>query len=83
MLARVKAKFVCNSVLNFQHGAKQPRFSAVYGKEGENADFAKATPQGSIEMTVDADVPAADYFNPGDEFYVYFEKIEKKPAVTP
>ncbi|HMF73449.1 MAG TPA: hypothetical protein VK616_18335 [Flavitalea sp.] len=74
---RVKAKFVCNSILLFQHGNKQVKLSAVYGKEGENADFAKATPYGELTMNIDLDVPAAEVFNPGDEFYVYFEKIDK------
>lgn len=78
-MQRVKAKFVCNSITDFGYN-KQAKLTAVYGKEGENADYAAATPTGTIEISIDKDRPASAFFNPRDEFYVYFEKIEKTPT---
>lgn len=69
----VKAKFVCNSVENYQYG-KRAKLSAVYGKEGENYDFAKATPSGQLEIQIDNDVPASTFFEPGQSYYLTFTK---------
>jgi hypothetical protein len=73
---QVKAKFSCNSILNFQHG-KTAKLNAIYGKEGENADFTKATPNGSIEISISEETPAVDYFQPGKNYYVYFEEVSE------
>lgn len=69
----VKAKFKCNSVTDFG-GVKQAQMSAVYGKEGENADFAHATPYGELKINIDSGVPANSYFQPGKEYYLTFEE---------
>ena len=70
----VKAKFRCSSVTNFEH-SKQIAMNAVYGTGGENADFTKATPWGELKMNIDSDVPAADQFKPGEDYYLTFEKV--------
>jgi hypothetical protein len=72
----IKAKFKCNSVTNYGHN-KSAQLSAVYGKEGENADFAKATPSGQITIAIDNDTPASDFIEPNQDYYVYFEKVPK------
>ena len=69
---KVKAKFRCNSVTDFG-GQKQALMSAVYSQTGENADFAKATPSGELKMSIDAEVPASNFFAPGKEYYLTFE----------
>lgn len=76
----VRALFKVNGVL-LMEGMKQIKMSAIYGKEGENADFAKATPSGNFEMYVSNDVPASDFFSPGDEMYLTFTRRPKPGTV--
>lgn len=72
----VRAKFQCTSITEDQYGNKTAKMMAVYGSEGENADFTKATPSGSLEIQISGDVPAADFFKPGDKFYLDFSKAD-------
>lgn len=55
---------------------KSAKFSAVYGTEGENADFAKATPSGDLTINIDSGVPASSFFSPGKQYYLTFEAAE-------
>jgi hypothetical protein len=72
---KVRAKFVCQAVTAFiTH--KQASFSAIYGKEGENADFTKVTPWGELKMNIDNDAPASQAFEPGKSYYLTFESAE-------
>jgi len=72
----VKAKFRVNSVEDFGT-QKEVKMTAVYGTEGENASYSKYTPSGQFTMRIDKDTSAFDYFQPGDEHYLTFEKAEK------
>jgi hypothetical protein len=72
----VKAKFKVQYVTHFEF-SKVVEMNAIYGTEGENADFTKATPNGNLTITISNDVPASELFNPGDEFYLNFDKIQK------
>lgn len=74
MSQRIKAKFHCGSVTDNGYGTNAS-LSAVYGKEGENADFAKATPSGSIQINIDNETPAHGFFKPRKNYYVYFEEV--------
>lgn len=69
----VRAKFKCLSITDFG-GQKQANLIAVYGKEGENADFAKATPNGNLTIGIDSGVPASQFFEPQKEYYLLFEE---------
>lgn len=71
----VKAKFKCDSITEYLY-SKEANCNAVYGKEGENADFTKATPSGNLKISIAKDVPASDFFEVGKEFYLTFEKVE-------
>jgi hypothetical protein len=73
----VKAKFRFDAKTTFGYGGSQIKLSAVYSKEGENADFATATPSGNFEMHIADGVPAADFFAPGDEYYITITKAPK------
>lgn len=69
----VKAKFRCNSVQDF--GATRPKsveFTALYdASTPENERFTRATPSGTLVMTVDnPDVR----FVPGRNYYLTFEE---------
>lgn len=67
----IRAKFRCNSVTDNGYG-KQAHLTAVYGKEGENADYSKATPSGTLQINIDKDTKAADFFTPLKDYYMDF-----------
>ncbi len=69
----VKAKFICNAITDFGH-SKKAELSAVYGKEGENADFSNGTPSGSLSINISKDTPAAEFFTPQKQYYLTFEE---------
>lgn len=69
----VKAKFRCLSVCNYEH-SQEIGMTAVYGTEGENKDFSKATPCGDLKMVIDKGTPAFDSFIPGKSYYLNFEE---------
>lgn len=72
----VRAKMQCNrtEVSDYGNGATYTKthFGAVYGKEGENSDYAKATPAGECWLQIDQDRPASGFFKPGKKYYVTF-----------
>lgn len=72
----IRARFHCNSVTDNGYN-KSANLTAVYGKEGENADFAKATPSGSLTITIDKDTKASEFFIPRQEYYLTFEEVPK------
>ncbi len=69
----VRAKFNCESVTSFK-GFKSAKLRAVYGTEGENADFTKYTPNGELSINFTEEAPANDFFEPGNYYYLTFEK---------
>lgn len=72
----IRAKFIVNSVEMFNHGYGKVRLTACYETNTpENERFTKATPNGTIEMSVDN--PAAlEQFKPGQYFYLDFTATE-------
>lgn len=74
-MKKVRAKFFCNSVVNHGH-VKEAHLNAVYGEEGENADYSKATPSGHLSISIDIDTPAAEFFQPQKEYYLEFTQAE-------
>ena len=74
---KVLAKFKCSRVVNFEFG-KEAHLNAVVGNDGDNSDYSKNTPNGELKIAISADVPAADYFQPGKEYYITFS--EEKPV---
>lgn len=76
-MQKVKAKFTCNAVIQNSWGnGTTAHFNAVYGNEGDNADYSTATPSGSLSLVIDADVPAATFFEQEKDYYLTFEKAE-------
>jgi hypothetical protein len=72
---KIRAKFNCNSFTDNGYN-REFKFSAVYGKEGENEGFSKATPSGTLSITVDKETAAYDLFKPGKTFYLDFTEAE-------
>ena len=69
----VRAKFVVAEVTRTTSGEKVV-LMPVTGGSKENESFFKWTPSGKIEMGIIN--PDIKEFNPGDEFYVDFTKIQ-------
>jgi len=76
VMATVKAKFMCQSVTEFQSGDKEVKFSAVYKDGTENGDYAKYTPSAELRMVINKETRAVDYFKPGGQYYLTFEAAE-------
>ena len=76
-MEKVKAKFACSVVLPNSWGTGTTiHLHAVYGKEGENADYSTATPCGNLSLVIDGDAPASKFFEQGKEYYLDFSKAE-------
>ena len=86
----IRAKFTCQSVNTVPRYkadddeedypfTETVKMSAVVGMGGDNTDWAKYTPSGTIEKTIDN--PAAQgFFKPGADYYVDFVEVKKEPA---
>lgn len=76
MSKQVRAKFHCDSILKTEW-EKIVNMTAVTGNEGENKDFNKATPSGNLEIAIQGDVPASDFFIIGEDYYLDFTRAEQ------
>lgn len=78
---QVRAKMRCNSITKTGHDPKKPQvqvqLGAVYSNdpESENRSFANATPSASVNLSIDAGLPAAAAFEHGREYYVDFTPV--------
>lgn len=73
----IKAKFNCDRIVDTsfgQGGYRTVLFRAVYGTKGENASYSKATPSGTLEMQIDKETAAFDFFKPGKSYYLNIEE---------
>lgn len=86
MATVIRAKFNVSEVADLRYSAgegknrERIKLSAVYATgapEAENVSFAKATPQGSIEILVD-NPEVFGFFEPGREFYVEFRAAPRR-----
>ncbi|MFB6371612.1 MAG: hypothetical protein ABEN55_00520 [Bradymonadaceae bacterium] len=67
------AAFKCKEVVNKEYGGQTVRFRAVRTEDGDDWEaFADATPSGSLEIGIDEDAGAYDYFEPGEIYYATF-----------
>lgn len=75
-LSAVVAKMQCRFVETQEYSStyKQHKvvLGAVYGNDGENKDFADATPSGECWMNINAGRPALNFFKPNKKYYVTF-----------
>ena len=72
----VQAKFRCTTIVDTSYGGeykqRHVKFSAVYGKSGDNATYSQATPWGEMTLQIDQSTPAYEHFQPGKEYYLTF-----------
>jgi len=71
----ITAKFTCNSIEETTW-MKNVRFTAVVGSNGENKDFNDATPAGDLYLGIHGEVPAANFFKVGKEYYLDIKLAE-------
>lgn len=80
MLDAVAAKMECRAVETTQYSATftqhKVKLAAIYGKDGENATFSKATPQGECWLVIDPEMPALQFFKPGKKYYCTFTEAK-------
>jgi hypothetical protein len=76
-MQKIRAKFLVHKAEKNDHGGQYVEATPVTTGEGDNADFAKATPSGSLSLYID-NPDAVDFFKEGDEVYLTFQK-EKDP----
>jgi hypothetical protein len=77
----VRAKFICNSVVEskYQGGSSTKIIlnaaTAYNSDEADSKTFWDATPAGSLEIQI-ANKKAVEYFKPGKAYYLDFTEIE-------
>lgn len=74
---RVRAKMKCGSVTSREYGS-EVELNAVHSASGENKDFADATPNGKLTLTISKGRPAIAAFTAGQEYYVDIEAVPAK-----
>jgi len=79
---KIRAKFSVSSVTTHAYGAETPKLHAVYGDGKANAEWAKATPDGSLEMTID-NPNAQGILLPGEEYFIDIRPANVEEATTP
>lgn len=72
----VEARFVCCEKTEAEHTEGTLKFRAVTDADGDWEQFTKHTPSGSIEVGVDSDAPAFDFFDVGETYALTFEPVE-------
>ena len=82
---KVRAKFYVSSITlsSYDQGSRQVKLQAVTRKEGDNAEFFKSTPSGSIDMNI-SNPETAQWFQDrlGRDFYVDFTEADEEVRKT-
>lgn len=73
----IVAKFRCNGVTRWENGGETVKMAPVYGQGNE--EWAKATPFGSLEMTID-NPRAQGQIEPGRDYLVTIEAAPVEPS---
>lgn len=82
MFSKVSARFYVSEITHYGN-SDQSRVTLLpaYG-DGQNADWAKYTPSGNIELNIGAELPAAQFFrdllrDKGRNIAVEFSVVDK------
>jgi hypothetical protein len=84
-MRKMRCKFYVNEVAQTAGGAGQPpsgevlKMSAVYGTAGDNTDWSKWTPSGSLQLHV-TNPDAVGCFKPGDIVYIDIAPVDAEPS---
>lgn len=71
----VLAKLKCDSVTDTFNDQKVIKLSAVTTGSEENKSFSRWTPSANLEMIISNETTAGEYFEPGKEYLLTFEKV--------
>lgn len=75
---KMRAKFQCSSVKNYQGDFQEAELHAVYSSDEkdkeENNQFSEATPSGNLKITI-SNPRAINFFKPGKEYYLDFTEV--------
>lgn len=72
VVAKMQCQFVETTKHSTTYTQHKVKLAAVYGNEGENKDFADATPSGECWMQISNGRPALEFFQPGKKYYCTF-----------
>jgi len=75
----VRAKMVVDTVTKNRYGQEVVKFFCQYSDNPEDNSFAKTTPSGSMELTIDNEALHGT-FSPGGAFYVDLTSVKKEGA---
>lgn len=75
-MMKVRAKFYVYSVEHITGGGVKVVLQPVTSGSEENKEFWKYTPSGKLEMFMNAGVPAAEQFQPEQQYYLDFTLVE-------
>jgi hypothetical protein len=67
----MKAKFFAESVTHTCYGTEEVKMCAVYSNTPEDNEFAKATPSGSLTMSI-SNEKAMGFLKPGKKYFLDF-----------
>lgn len=81
-MSKVRAKFVCNGLVEDGGETIQASFSPVIDGSKENESFAKYTPSGNLVLDITEGTPASKAFTEGEEYYLDITPVadENNPA---
>lgn len=85
MIKAVEARFQCNSVsvsgADSKFPMKQVQLGAIYTNDPEspNRSFARATPSGTLQLSIDPALPASEFFKHGHKYRITIEEIPFDP----
>lgn len=74
----IRCKFRCSEVSRLDVGYERVKFFPVYATDGVNAAWSKATPSGSLELSITVE-GAQGKFVPGGEYFLDISPVA--PAV--
>lgn len=74
---KVRAKFVCDSLVPTQGEQTVMTAHAVYGGCEENKSFSRWTPAGNFTLVISDESQAAQFFRQGKEFYIDMSEVSE------
>jgi len=75
MSQKVKAKFKCFAVTEFESGGKEAKLQPVSGPGNE--DYSRYTPLGELRLTITTETPALEFFKPGKTYDLLISESEE------
>jgi hypothetical protein len=75
-MSKIKTKFKCNQVSLFEHGEVVELEVVTHGAK-ENKSLSDLHASGKLQIRIDKSGSAANYFSPGEEYFLEFSNAPK------